>query len=261
MNQEQVYELLCSVEYPPKPFSLIFSGKSSDTVNGLYKPGSAEIIIHNRNFDSDDQLIYTALHEYAHHLLHCRRGGISSGRPHTQEFWGIFHGLVQKAEATGLYKNVFESEEEFAELTKTIREHCIRANGEILIEFGRLLAQAAELCKKHKARFEDYVERVLGLPKSTASAAVKAQAMDLDPRLGWDGLKYIASIRDPEERGAAIIALAEGASPSSVKGRIKAAASPESPEARLLEEKARIERAMENLSRRLEEIERKLSEY
>ncbi|MDP3178270.1 MAG: hypothetical protein Q8M76_10235, partial [Spirochaetaceae bacterium] len=62
MNQDQVKRILLQVEDCRTEFSLVFSGKESAIVNGLYKPGSREIIIHNRNFDSDDQLVYTALH-------------------------------------------------------------------------------------------------------------------------------------------------------------------------------------------------------
>lgn len=260
MNQDQVKSLLLEVEESPAPFTLVFSGKTNKKVNGLYKPENAEILLHNKNFDSDNQLIYTALHEYAHHLHHSRRGGISQPRPHTQEFWAIFHELMQKAEAKGLYNNIFETEPAFLELTKTIKESCILANGEIMLEFGRLLAEASELCRLHKARFEDYIERVLGIPRATASAAVAARQIGLDPRLGWDGLRFVSGIKDPDERTKAIEVLSMGASPTSAKGILKSCEDPGDPADRLLKEKTRIEHTIQNLSERLEEIERKLSE-
>lgn len=260
MNQDQVKTLLLEVEESPSPFTLVFSGKENKKVNGLYKPESAEILLHNKNFDSDNQLIYTALHEYAHHLHHARRGGLSQARPHTQEFWAIFHELMQKAEAKSLYKNIFETEPAFQELTKTIKESCIQANGEIMLEFGRLLAEASELCRIHKARFEDYIERILGVPRATASAAVAARQIGLDPRLGWDGLRFVSGIKDSDERSKAIEVLSAGASPTSARGILKSCEDPGDPADRLLKEKTRIERTIQNLSERLEEIERKLSE-
>jgi len=260
MNQDQVKALLLDVEESPSPFTLVFSGKENKKVNGLYKPEKAEILLHNKNFESDDQLIYTALHEYAHHLHHVRRGGLSQARPHTQEFWAIFHELMQKAEAKGLYRNIFETEPAFLELTKTIKESCIQANGEIMLEFGRLLAEASEICRIHKARFEDYIERILGVPRATASAAVAAKRIGLDPSLGWDGLRFVSGIRDPDERSKAIEVLSAGASPTSARGMLKSREEPEDPADRLLKEKTRIERAIQSLSERLEEIERKLSE-
>jgi hypothetical protein len=260
VNQDQVKSMLLEIEPSPLPFTLLFSGKMSAKVNGLYKPESAEIIIHNQNFESDDQLFYTAIHEYAHHLHSARLGGLGHSRPHNQEFWAIFHELLEKAEAKGLYKNIFDTEPEFISLTRTIKESCIAANGEIMLEFGRLLAEASELCEKFKMRFEDYVERVLGLPKATAVTAAAANRLGLDPGLGWDGFKYAASIRDPEMRDRAIEALRTGENPTIVKGKLKTAEPQTDPADRLLEEKSRIEKTIRNLSARLEEIEQKLSE-
>lgn len=260
MNQDRVMELLLDTEPSPTPFTLVFSGKTNEKVNGLYKPDKAEIVIHNRNFDSDDQLIYTALHEYAHHLHHCRRGGLSQARSHTNEFWAIFHDLLVKAEEKGHYRNVYEAEPAFVELTAQIKAQCIRVNGEVMLEFGRLLAQASELCRIHKTRFEDYVDRVLGVPRQTAGAAVAAQAAGIDPSIGWDGMKFAVSFRDPEERAQAVEALKSGTSPAAVKGMFAAPLSDEDPADRLFREKEKLERSIRSMTARLEEIDRKLSE-
>lgn len=260
MNQDRALAILLDTEPSPAPFSLVFSGKANDKVNGLYKPDKAEIVIHNHNFESDDQLIYTALHEYAHHLHHCRRGGLSQARSHTNEFWAIFHDLLLKAEAKGHYRNPYETEPEFLDLTSRIRESCIRANGEIMLEFGRLLARAAELCAQHRTRFEDYVDRVLGIPRQTATAAVAARAADIDPSIGWDGMKFATSFRDPEIRTQAVEALRSGASPAAVKGMFAAPDAEEDPSDRLMREKDKLERSIRSMTARLEEIERRLSE-
>lgn len=260
MNQDQVKSILLQVEESPAPFNLVFSGKANKKVNGLYKPDSAEIVLHNKNFESDNQLLYTALHEYAHHLHYQRKGGIRQSRPHTQEFWSIFHELVQKAEEAGLYTNVFESQEEFVELSRTIKEKCLKANGEAMLELGRLLARAAELCRIHRTRFEDYIERVLGLPRTTATAAVAASQIGLDPSMGWDNLRFVAGIRDVEERSKAVEALSAGASPGTVKGMLKSPDETTDPAERLLREKERIERTIGKLTEKLEEIELRLSE-
>ena len=122
MNQDRVKEILEAIEAPPAPFTLAFSGKTNKKVNGLYKPANAEIVIHNRNFESDNQLVYTAIHEYAHHVHCCSNGGKLSGRAHTAEFWSILHGLLQKAEEKGVYRNVFADSPELEELTETIRK-------------------------------------------------------------------------------------------------------------------------------------------
>ncbi len=260
MNQDQVKDILLRSADAETEFALIFSGKSSAVANGLYKPKTREIIIHNRNFDSDQQLVYTALHEYAHHLHAERRGFDTSGRAHTNEFWGIFHDLLVAAEAKGLHSNPFDSEPAFIDLTRRIRESCISENGRLMLEFGKLMIEAQTLCERWKTRFEDYIDRALGVPRVTAIAAVKAAGLSIDPSIGWDGMKMVAGIRDAAERSMAVEALKGGASPASVRARFSAQRPPEDPEERLLKDKARLERSIARLQEELEEIERRLAE-
>jgi hypothetical protein len=260
MNQDRVRGILLDIAEPKTEFSLIFSGKESPVVNGLYKPQTREIIIHNRNFASDDQLVYTAIHEYAHHL-HCeRKGGISSGRAHTNEFWGIFHELLVAAEEKGHYRNLFDAEPEFIELTKRIRGACISENGRLMLELGRLMIEAQGLCRKFKTRFEDYVDRALGLPRATANSAAKAAVYQVDPDVGWDGMRMAAGIRDHGLRAEALDALRGGLSPAAVKSRFAASRPPEDTAERLAKEKERLERTIRNLRDRLGEVERALRE-
>jgi hypothetical protein len=255
MNQDRVRQILLDIADPKTEFTLIFSGKESSVVNGLYKPQSREIIIHNRNFSSDDQLVYTAIHEYAHHL-HCeRKGGLASGRAHTNEFWGIFHDLLLEAEAKGHYRNLFEAEPEFVALTKRIRGACIAENGRVMLEFGRLMIEAQALCRKFKTRFEDYVDRALGVPRSTANSAVKAAVYQVDPEVGWDGMRMAVGMRDPDTRERALEALRGGASPAAVKSRFAPSKPPEETAERLAKEKERLERTIRGLRERLGEVE------
>jgi hypothetical protein len=250
MNQDRVKSILLEVAPSATEFSVIFSGKESALVNGLYKPASREIILHNRNFASEGELIYTALHEYAHHLHGERRGGLHSGRAHTNEFWSIFHELLVGAESKGHYRNLFDSEPEFARLTTRIKESCLAQNGELMLEFGRLMIEAQALCRKFKVRFEDYVDRALGVPRSTADQAARAASYNVDPSIGWD----------PDRRAAAIEALKGGLSPAAVKARYLVRRDPEEGSERLFAEKERIERTIANLQERLAEVERRLSE-
>jgi hypothetical protein len=260
MNNEQVKQLLLKVADCETDFTMILSGKASSQVNGLYKPHSREIILHNLNFETEDQLVYTAIHEYAHHL-HCERKGFTvSGKAHTNEFWGIFHDLLVAAEGKGLYRNVFESEPAFVELTSKIKRSCMAENGRLMLEFGRLMVEAQTLCERHKARFEDYLDRALGVPRTTASAAVRAAAWEIDPEIGWDGMRIAAGIKDPETRAEAVEALKTGSSPAAVRARFSPSREPEDTAERLFKEKARLEKTLHLVQERLEEVERRLSE-
>ena len=149
MNQEQVKEKLLQLNRNAEDFSLLFSGKKSRKVNGLYKPESREIIIHNRNFNDDNPLIYTAIHEFAHHIHFTGAAVPISSRAHTKEFWGIFHSLLYKAEEKGVYINIFEKNKDFIELTGEIKNNYLSKNGELMKDLGRLLIKAIKLCEEH----------------------------------------------------------------------------------------------------------------
>jgi hypothetical protein len=266
MNQDQVKDLLLAIEDAPLDFQLIFSGKKSGKVNGLYKPETREIIIHNRNFNDDNLLIYTAIHEYAHHLHACSRGGKLSARSHTAEFWAILHGLLEKAESQSVYKNVFANAPELEGLTETIREKYLRENGNLVKELGMHLLRAHEICTTIGARFEDYVDRVLCIPRIAANTAIKMYQYNLNPQVGPDNMRFLTSIKNDEERMTAEQALIQGKSPDSVKVAVHGghSAFPSDPlsgedqKARLEKERRRLERTIASLTKRLGEVNEEL---
>jgi len=258
MNQDQVKEILLSIEDAPMDFQVIFSGKKSAKVNGLYKSETREIIIHNRNFQDDNLLLYTAIHEYAHHLHACSRGGKLSIRSHTAEFWAVFHGLLEKAEAKKIYQNVFAGSAELSELTETIRQKYLKENGSLVKELGSLLLRAHELCAAAGGRWEDYIDRVLCIPRQAANLAVKMYQYNLKPDTGADNMRFLAGIKNEETRLAAETALLNGRSPDMVKTAIRQKPEDEDSRSRLSKEKLRLERTIASLTRRLEEVEEEL---
>jgi len=264
MNQDKIKQKLLAIEDAPLEFSLIFSGKKSKKVNGLYKPASREIILHNRNFQPDDAgqnlLLYTAIHEYAHHLHACSRGGTLSPRAHSPEFWAIFHALLEKAEKKKIYNDVFSVSPELLKLTEVIRNKYLKNNGELVKEMGKHLLKAHDLCTGIGVRFEDYVDRMLRIPRAAANTAMRMFELDIAPEVGADNMRFLAGIRDSDERKAAETALIKGKSPDSVKVQVKNKVKEEDPIVLLEKEKMRIERTIATLNKRLEEVKKELKE-
>ncbi|AEJ62394.1 hypothetical protein Spith_2139 [Spirochaeta thermophila DSM 6578] len=254
MNQDQVKQQLLRLEPGVIDFTVIFSGKQSKKANGVYYPDRREIIIHNRNFSNDNDLMYTAIHEFAHHIYYTTSPLPVTNRVHTQEFWTLFHSLLERAEEMGIYQNIFDHNEEFQQLTETIKRDYIGANGKLMKDLGRLLVRAESLCEKYGARFEDYVERVLGLGRTVAHTLIKAYSYDVSPEIGYENMKTVVSFAKPEERKRAEDALLKGVPSHVVKTELRKEKAPPDPLERLQQEKMRIERTIENLSRRLEEI-------
>jgi len=263
MNQDQVKERLLDLDGEVEPFTLIFSGKKSKRVDGLYKPETREIIIHNKNMSDDNGIMYTAIHEFAHHIQFTRSSLPVSSRSHTRDFYSIFHRLLAEAERKGLYRNIFKTEQEFKELTQKLKLSFLKENGELMKEFGRNLIRAFELCKKYHASFEDYVDRELSLGRTNAKTLMRVYTEDVDPEIGYENMKIVASISDPDQRVRATEAFKVGKSQDMVKEEFQAPSKEARGNtlARLNAERERISRTIRTLTQRLADIEKRIAEY
>ena len=260
VSNDQIKKVLLSLRKSAHDFTVILSGKKSRKVHGLYKPDTREIIIHNRNFTNDNELMYTAIHEYAHHLQFTTSPTPISARTHTTAFWNLLHTLLFEAEAKGMYTNPFEGIEEFRALTREIRSRFLEGSGTLMKELGRLLVQAHELCEKHGTSYSDYLDRVLALPRTSANVIVKAHTMDLDPRVGFENMRSLVSIRDDRSRGQAQEELRAGHTPDMVKAKYVATPSPKNARDALQVERERIEKSIDRMKKRLKEIEKRIAE-
>jgi len=256
MNQDQVIEKLLQLDDTVEDFIVTFSGKSSKKVDGLYKPDDREIILHNKNFEENDNaLIYTAIHEFAHHIQFTTSAAPVSARAHTNHFWNIFHKLLGSAEEKGIYKNIFEVEDDFIELTKRIKKDFLHINGKMMRDLGNLLIQAHETCIKHHASFDDYMDRVLGLHRSVAKTIMKTETLNINPEIGYENMKTVASIKDEGIRQLAEAAFVEGQSPDMVKAKFTARKQPDDKMEYLLTERDRLEKSLETITVKLAKIE------
>ncbi len=260
MNNDQIKKVLLSLRETEHDFSVILSGKKSRKVHGLYKPETREIIIHNKNFQNDNELMYTAIHEYAHHIQFTTSAAPISVRTHTTVFWNLLHTLLFEAEEKGIYRNPFETIEEFKTLTRRIKEKFLAGSGTLMKELGRLLVEAHALCEKHGTSYPDYLDRVLGLPRTSAHLIVKAHTLDLDPVVGFENMRALAGIRDDGARAKAQEELRAGHSLDMVKAKHGGRTPARDPRAALQEERERIEKSIERLRRQLKEIEKRLAE-
>ncbi len=260
MNQTQVKEILLEIKDDVEEFDLIFSGKKSLRVDGLYKPDIRQIIIHNRNTDDENALIYTAIHEFAHHVHITTSAVPVSRRAHTKEFWAILHGLLETAEQKGLYNNKFRSLEPFKKLTKEIKTNFLVKNGQLMKEFGKLLLKAFQLCREYDMSFDDYADRELGFGRNEAKKLMQIYSEGINPEVGYPNMQTLLRIRNTEDRQRAERDFLEGKSPDFVKTAfVSGSGKREEDPARVLQkEKQRIERSITSLSRRLEEINRNL---
>lgn len=284
MTNERIKEILLDLEATTIDFFVTQTGKSSKKVNGLYYPNTHEILLHNKNFERDDKtcenlLIYTAIHEYAHHKLSEELfsvmgvNAIYNARNHTQKFWAKFDELLTTAEKKGYYKLSLETSKELQELTEKIKSEYLEKNGAMMREFGELLMKAHTLCNEADIRYEDYIDRILCLPRKEASSLKQVALVPIDTKVGYENMKTLAKVGDDEVRQEAQKNLLEGHSVASVRQMLsehlkKKKEDKENEEGeeesiklkKLTAEKSRIERAIANLEKRLKIVENALSE-
>jgi hypothetical protein len=263
MNQEQVIAKLLELENNVEDFTVTFTGKKSKKVDGLYKPDKREILLHNENFKDDNSLIYTAIHEFAHHIQFTKSHTPISARAHTIQFWDIFHKLLFVAEEKKIFINIYKKELKFIDLTKKFKEQFLSVNGRLMKEFGKLLLEAHELCREFGVSFEDYADRELQIHRTTAKTLIKMNSYDINPEMGYENMKIVASIRDPEERVLAEEAFAKGKSPDMVKTMFISSPKDETDDKLdyLMEKKDRLIKNIERLQSELENIERQIGEF
>lgn len=249
-------------------FTVTLTGKSSRKVNGLYKIDTREILLHNKNFKNDYELAYTAIHEYTHHLINeehlAASGGrepLRSARVHTNYFWAKFHDLLDEAEKKGYYKIDISMSPELEALTNEIKAKYIEPNGRLMQEFGASLMKAYELCEEANIRYEDYIDRVLQLPRSSERTLRRVGQLPAeDSALGFDNMKIVASCAKEEDRQKALEAIKSGKSPDSVIAMVRKHKEDKDPRELLEQEKARLERTISTLSKRLEIVEEQLAD-
>ena len=268
MNNERIKEILLDISPCEIDFTVIQTGKESKRVNGFYKPDTHEIFLHNLNFKSDNMLIYTAVHEYTHHLctIEKQENDPSYGKAckvHTQEFWAKFGELIAIAEQKGYYSIGWESNEELKALTQDIKENYLAKNGQLMQEFGKKLARAFDLCQEADIRYEDYIDRVLCLPRGAAKDIRKVGAVEVNPAIGFENMKVVASVKKKDARAEVEQEfLSGGKSPSSVREMMKqksAQANGSDPKTKLEKEKSRLEKTIAQLTQRLEYVEESLA--
>ena len=267
MDNEKIKEMLLDISPSSLEFTVTQSGKESKRVNGLYKPDTHEIILHNKNFKTENELVYTAVHEYTHHLIAEEQLALNgssympNAKVHTENFWVRFHSLLKIAEEKKYYSLDIEASPELKELTEKIRKEYLEVNGKLMQEFGRLLAKAHELCQNANIRYEDYIDRVLCLPRNSARDITRVGAVsDINPSIGFDNMKMISAIKKSDERSSAQEKILSGESPATVRSLMKNKCQSETdPKQKLEKEKNRLTKTIAQLQQRLEVVEESLA--
>ena len=255
MNNDQIKELLLSLEVTNQDFSVTQSGKESKKINGLYKPGTFEIIIHNKNFTTENQLIYTAIHEYTHHLISSKykdKGEKLPAKSHSTEFWGKFDDLLEIAVSKNLYKR------ERSESLSTLISEAKEIDKEIVKlqkKLGLLLKEIEKKSNEENVRFEDVVTHDLNMTRSTAKKCIESNSINSD--CGQSELETILKTNS-KKRTEVELLISKGKTINQAKYNSTQSIESNSIN-KLAKEKNRLEKTINQLQQRLEVVIEQLS--
>lgn len=186
MTPDIVREKLARI-YPeeggPK-FAVIFSGKKNARINGTYHPAAQDITIHDKNFASDKDgeyhavaLLYTAVHELAHHVMYTKYG--SKGRGHPSLFWATFHDLLKSAEKQKIVPREYLDPSILEDVEKI--QATLGAIVDKEKDLGRALSQLHIICAEQHIRFEDIIDRKFRMSRNTARKYQQMALADVEP--------------------------------------------------------------------------------
>lgn len=246
MNQDQL-KIKLDTYTDHKDFTVIFSGKCSKKVDGLYHHEKHEIIIHNKNFFNDIQLMYTAIHELAHHIDFIENHAKMTRSAHGKDFRVIFHRIVDEAIQKGDYEDF---DNEFVQDAITTN----KAYTVLLKTFGKKLIALLDKCQKDHRDFEDVVIRKLSMKPSQAKTIMKVYAMDVSEEIGGEFAKEVAKIKNPIERK-------EAEEIGEIPTKTKAPETPESELAEAEKNLRRVEKQIANLERKRQVYEDMIEGY
>lgn len=258
MTNEEIKQTLISLEKADIDFSVTQTGRTSQKVNGLYKPATFEIFLHNKNFTTENELIYTAIHEYTHHLISCKQKkfGIEvkkGSRSHTTEFWAKFDDLLEKAVEAKIYTR--ERSKDLSVLIEEAKE-IDREIVNLKKKLGKILSEIHEKTQKENIRYEDILSHDLNISKNTAEKCLRCQS--IVENYGQDELETVLKVKDSQTRQDVIIGLEKGKTINQVSAAIKKDKN-SSPYEKLTKEKVRLEKTIQLLKERLEIVSEKLS--
>jgi predicted Zn-dependent protease with MMP-like domain len=180
----------------PVGYAVVFSGKKSNSVNGLYKPDSKEIIINDRNFNDDNLLIYTAIHELAHHICMTERN-MRNGKAHTQIFWSVFHDLLDSAISKNIYVRGMNAS--LQSLVKQAQE-IDRQIARLQRTLGGVLLEIHKQCADANVRYDDVIDNEVRLSRKTRNAAVKSAQCSVPDAYGQDVQNIIIQANNDDTR-------------------------------------------------------------
>lgn len=242
MNQDSLKNVLDRYS-DNKDFIVVYTGRQSDKVDGIYDLEQKAIIINNVNFKNDNSVVYCGLHQLAHHVDFANNPNKKNIHNHTLDFKSLFFDMVLKAIDNGDFKTM--DNPVVRDLQSMNKEYV-----SFMKRYGSKLIDCKGKCIDIGYPFEDITDRVLQLSSSESDNMMRFFVQDIPEDISPEIARNIVKIKDPKIVNEVI--------QTKKVAKVKPEKDPVDEETFLMQEKARLEKKIQKEQERLQEIEDQL---
>jgi hypothetical protein len=157
IDEQKIKEILVAIKEPKKPFEVSIKKEGRIRKLGEYSYNRARMTLYLLNFNSNNEIIRTAIHEYAHHIM-------GSWGGHKTEFWNCYFQLLEIAEKKGFYSCDIDKSDKLKKITSIIKTNDLLKNRKIFKErLDFIFYIINKLCDEIGIDFQYYSVKYLGM--------------------------------------------------------------------------------------------------
>jgi hypothetical protein len=155
-DEQRIKEILIAIRDTNTNFEVLIKDERLQTKRGSYYPSHNRITLYLFEYNSNNDLIRCAIHEYAHHIL--RKCKVK----HQTEFWICYFELLAEAEKKEFYSCNIDKSGKLKKITNIINQNDLLKNKTIFKEgFGDIFFIINKLCEEIDIDFQYYSVKYL----------------------------------------------------------------------------------------------------
>ena len=154
-DEQRIKDILLAIKDTNDHFDVTIKNEESWNCNAKYKRRDKLILLFLSNYNSNNELVQCAIHEYAHHLMGNWVG-------HETEFWNCYFELLEIAEKKGFYVYDIDKSPKLKIITEIIIQNDLVKRKKIFTkDTGLIFLIIKKLCDKIDLDFQYYTVKYL----------------------------------------------------------------------------------------------------
>ena len=158
-NEQEIRKILTTIRKPDSKyndyFEIFILKEKNEKLNAYYNRSKNKIVFYLFNYKNNNDLIRSAIHEYAHYFM---PGWVG----HAREFWNYYFELLEIAEMKGFYSCNIEKSDKLKQITAIIIKHNLIKTKKIFRnKLNLIFPIIIKLCDEININFQHYTVKYL----------------------------------------------------------------------------------------------------